>query len=240
MNSLKSTAELKGIAKEKSLGRYGTLIGANVIIFAIQIMATGFTTVASGGSIAIIIINNIITIIVNILLGLLVSGKAYLYMNLLYSQTVSTGDIFYGLRQEPQKAVLIQAFFVLIDFVVSIPGQIFMVMYQREQNINVVSGLIIALFFGLVVNVLVSLTYSQSFFILHDFPGRSAKEILATSRRLMNGNRFKLFYLNVSFIPLYILGCISVFVPLLWISVYRYATTCAFYQDLVDATARQA
>ena len=240
MNSLKSAAELKGIAREKSLGRYGTLIGANVIIFAIQIMATGITTVASGGNIAIIIINNLITIVVNILLGLLVSGKAYLYMNLLYSQTVSTGDIFYGLRQEPQKAVLIQAFFVLIDFVVSIPGQIFMVMYQKEQSMNVVSGLIIALFFGLVVNVLVSLTYSQAFFILHDFPGRSAKEILATSRRLMSGHRFKLFYLNVSFIPLYILGCISVFVPLLWISVYRYATTCAFYQDLVDTTARQA
>ena len=237
MSSLKSSAELKGIAKEKSLGRYGTLIGANIIIFAIQILVTGFTTVSTGGNIAIIIINNLITLIINILLGLLVSGKAYLYMNLLYSQTVSTSDIFYGLKQEPQKAVLIQALFVLIDFVVSIPAQILLVLYQQKQTFDMMSALIVALFLGLVVNIFVSLTYSQAFFLLHDFPGRSAKELLATSRRLMKGHKFHLFYLNISFLPLYILGCISLFVPLLWISVYRYASTCAFYQDLVASTA---
>ena len=240
MNSLKSTAELKGIAKEQSLGKYGTLIGANVLIFAIQILATGFTTVASGGSIPLIIINNIITIIVNILLGLLVSGKAFLYMNLLYSQTVSTSDVFFGLRKEPQKAVMIQAFFVLIDFIVTLPGQVLLIIYQQTGGSNLLVAVILAFFAALVVNVLVYLTYSQAFFLLHDFPGRSAKELLATSRRLMQGHKFKLFYLNVSFLPLEILGCLAIFVPLLWVSVYRYATTCAFYQDLVATAARES
>ena len=92
---------------------------------------------------------------------------------------------------------------------------------------------------GLIIDVFVSLVYSQSFFILHDFPDRSAKEILATSRRLMKGNKFRLFYLNVSFIPLYILGCIAMFIPLLWIGVYRYATTCAFYQDLIAIAGQE-
>ncbi|MBE5827036.1 MAG: DUF975 family protein [Butyrivibrio sp.] len=237
MSSMKSSAELKAIAAEKSLGKYGTLIGANIIIFAIQVLATGFTTVATSGNIAVIIINNIITLIVNILLGLLMSGKAYLYMNLLYSQTVSTSDIFFGLRKEPQKAVIIQAVFVLVDFLVSIPSQILLVFYQQDQSSNLLSALLIALFLGLVVNILVSLTYSQAFFLLHDFPGRSAKELLATSRRLMRGNKLRLFILNISFVPLYLLGCISLFVPLLWISVYRYASICAFYQDLVASAA---
>ncbi len=237
MSSMKSSAELKGIAKEKSLGKYGTLIGANIIIFAIQILATGFTTVAASGNIAIIIINNIITLIVNILLGLLVSGKAYLYMNLLYSQTVATSDIFFGLRQSPQKAVIIQSVFVLVDFLVSIPSQILLVFYQQNQNQQLFTALLTALFLGLVVNILVSLTYSQAFFLLHDFPGRSAKELLATSRRLMRSNKLRLFSLNVSFVPLYLLGCISLFVPLLWVSVYRYASTCAFYQDLMACAA---
>jgi hypothetical protein len=83
MNTYKTTTQLKGIAKEKSLGRYGTLIGANLLILAIQILAMTITTVSSGGSIILIIINSLISIIVSILLGLLVSGKAYLYMNLL-------------------------------------------------------------------------------------------------------------------------------------------------------------
>ena len=240
MNSMKSTAELKGIAKEQSLGKYGTLISANIIIFAIQILATGITTVASGGSIPLIIINNIITLIVNILLGLLVSGKAFLYMNLLYSQTVSTSDVFYGLRKEPQKAVMVQAFFVVIDFIITLPGQVLLIIYQQKRTTNLLTAVILAYFIALVINVLVYLTYSQAFFLLHDFPGRSAQELLTTSRRLMQGHKFKLFYLNVSFVPLEILGCLAIFVPLLWISVYRYASTCAFYQDLVATAARES
>ena len=237
MNSLQTSRQLKGIAKERSLGRYGTLIGANIIIFALQFLISGITTVSTSGSILLVIINNIITIIVNILLGTLMSGKAYLYMNLMYSQPISTSDIFFGLRQQPQKAVIIQSVFVLVDFLVSLPSQILLIQYQTSPNPNTMSALIFALAIGLIINVYVSLVYSQAFFILHDFPDRSAKEILATSRHLMKGNKFRLFYLNVTFLPLYLLGCVTLFIPLLWISVYRYATTCAFYQDLIANAA---
>ena len=112
-----------------------------------------------------------------------------------------------------------------------------MVLYQRSPSAGTLSYMTIALGIGLIVDVYVYLTYSQAFFILHDFPDRSAKEILATSRHLMKGNKFRLFYLNVSFIPLYLLGAVAMFVPILWISVYRYASTCAFYQDLIANAA---
>ncbi len=237
MNSLQTSKQLKGIAKERSLGRYGTLIGANIIIFALQFLISGITTVSTSGSILLIIINNIITVIVNILLGTLMSGKAYLYMNLLYSQSISTSDIFFGFKQQPQKAVIIQSVFVLVDFLLTIPSQILLIQYQSSPNPNTMSALIFALAIGLIINVYVSLVYSQAFFVLHDFPDRSAKEILATSRHLMKGNKFRLFYLNVTFLPLYLLGCITLFIPLLWVSVYRYATTCAFYQDLIANAA---
>ena len=91
--------QLKAIAKERSLDKYGTLILANIMIFAIQIFISGITTVSTSGNIMIFIINQIITLIVNILLGVLVSGKAYLYLNLVYSQTISASDIFFGLKQ---------------------------------------------------------------------------------------------------------------------------------------------
>ena len=237
MNSPKTSAQLKGIARERSLGRYGTLIGANIIIFAIQLFISGITTVSTSGSILLVVINNIITIIVNILLGTLMSGKAYLYMNLMYSQSVSTSDVFFGLRQQPQKAVIIQSVFVLVDFLVSLPSQIMLIRYQTSPTDSAISALIFVLAFGLIIRVYVFLVYSQSFFILHDFPDKSAREILSASRQLMKGNKFRLFYLNVTFLPLYLLGCVTMFVPLLWISVYRYATTCAFYQDLIANAA---
>jgi uncharacterized membrane protein len=229
--------QLKAIAKERSLDKYGTLILANIMIFAIQIFISGITTVSTSGSIMIFIINQIITLIVNILLGVLVSGKAYLYLNLVYSQTISASDIFFGLKQQPQKAVIIQALFVLVDFLVSLPASLILFFSRQSSVINVYLSAVIFLILGIVVYIYISLTYSQAFFLLHDFPDRSAKELLATSRRLMKGNRLRLLGLYLSFIPLYLFGVITLFIPLLWVSVYRYATITVFYQNLISSKA---
>ena len=233
MTNTTTTAQLKAIAKERSLDKYGTLITANVLIFLIQFVISGITTISSSGNLIIFIINQIINLIVSILLGILVSGKAYLYMNLIYSQTISASDIFFGLKQHPEKAVILQSLFVVVDFLVSLPATLFMYFYSRNPSTNLYIALLIVLLVGIVINIYISLTYSQAFFLLHDFPDRSAADILLTSRNLMKGNRLRLLLLNLSFIPLYLLGVISLFIPLLWISVYRYASVAAFYQDLI-------
>ena len=233
MTELKSSSELKAIAKEKSLDKYGTLIFANILIFAIQFIVSALVTVSGPRNILSFCINELITLVISILVGILVSGKAYLYMNLLYSQAVSTNDIFFGFKQHPNKAVTIQALFVVVDFLVSIPGTILLHYLRFNTSSEVLGALIFALAIGLIVNVYVSLTYSQAFFLLHDYPDKSAKELLTYSKEMMKGNRLRLLYLHISFIPLIIFGVITLFIPLLWISVYRYATLTAFYQDLI-------
>lgn len=236
MTNLKTAAELKAIAKERSLDKYGILILANIIIFVLQMAISSIVTISNSGSLVIFTINEIIILIVQILLGILVSGKAYLYMNLIYSQTVSTSDIFFGLKQHPNKAVMIQSLFVLADFLASLPASIILFILTPDSPFSLRIALFVAVAIGIVVNIYVSLTYSQAFYLLHDYPDRSAKELLAYSKSLMQGNRLKLFYLHISFIPLIIFGCLTFFIPLLWISVYRYATLTAFYQDLIAAS----
>ena len=235
MTNLKTAAELKAIAKERSLDKYGILILANIIIFVLQMAISSIVTISDSGSLVIFTINEIIILIVQILLGILVSGKAYLYMNLIYSQTVSTSDIFFGLKQHPNKAVMIQSLFILADFLASLPASIILFILTPDSPFSLRIALFVAVAIGIVVNIYVSLTYSQAFYLLHDYPDRSAKELLAYSKSLMQGNRLKLFYLHISFIPLIIFGCLTFFIPLLWISVYRYATLTAFYQNLIAA-----
>ncbi|SFV02949.1 DUF975 family protein [Butyrivibrio sp. INlla21] len=233
MTELKSSSELKAIAKEKSLDKYGTLIFANILIFAIQFIVSALVTVSGPANFFLFCINELITLVISILVGILVSGKAYLYMNLLYSQAVSTSDIFFGFKQHPNKAVTIQALFVVVDFLVSIPGTVIFYLSRTNPSSGLIGVLFIFIVLGLIINVYVSLTYSQAFFLLHDYPDKSAKELLAYSKEMMKGHRFRLLYLHISFIPLMIFGVITLFIPLLWISVYRYATLTAFYQDLI-------
>ena len=205
MTNLKTAAELKAIAKERSLDKYGILILANIIIFVLQMAISSIVTISDSGSLVIFTINEIIILIVQILLGILVSGKAYLYMNLIYSQTVSTSDIFFGLKQHPNKAVMIQSLFVLADFLASLPASIILFILTPTSSQTVRTTFYILFAIGLIVNIYVSLTYSQAFYLLHDYPDRSAKELLAYSKSLMQGNRFKLFCLHISFITLIIL-----------------------------------
>ncbi|SFC20292.1 DUF975 family protein [Butyrivibrio sp. YAB3001] len=240
MSNSVSAAQLKATARERSLDKYGTLILANIMIFVIQVFISGITTVATSGSLIILIINQLITLIVNILLGVLVSGKAYLYLNLVYSQTISASDIFFGLKQHPEKAVIIQSVFVLVDFLVSLPASLLLFFLHQNTSLNLILGLTVALIIGLIIDLYIILTYSQAFFLLHDFPDRSARNLLATSRNLMKGNRIRLLCLYLSFIPMYLLGIVTLFIPLLWISVYRYATVTSFYQDLISKAGNNA
>lgn len=239
MSNTIKIAELKAIAKERSIDRYGSLILANILIFVIQLIISGITTVGTSGSIIIFIINLIINLIINILLGVLVSGKAYLYMNLVYSQPIAASDIFFGLRQNPQKAVIIQSVFVLVDFFASLPASVLLFMARRSPSPSGYIATAIALILAFAINLYVSLVYSQAFFLLHDFPDRSAKELLRTSRNLMKGYKLKLLLLYISFIPLYLFGILTLFIPLLWISVYRYATIAVFYQKLISNAGSQ-
>ncbi len=239
MTNLKSSSELKAIAREKSLDKYGTLITADILIIIIQVILAGVSTVSSAGNIITYIINEIIVLIISILLGILVSGKTYLYMNLIYSQTVSVSDIFFGFKKNPEKAVIIQSLFVLVDFVVGLPATYLLFLLEKNPSLNLLLGTILALLVELVVNIYVRLTYSQAFYLLHDFEDRSAKDLLLTSKKLMKGNRFKLFSLYVSFIPLIALGVITLFLPLLWINVYKNGTLAAFYQNLIMQAANR-
>ena len=59
MTELKSSSELKAIAKEKSLDKYGTLIFANILIFAIQFILSALVTVSGPANIFLFCINEL-------------------------------------------------------------------------------------------------------------------------------------------------------------------------------------
>lgn len=81
-------------------------------------------------------------------------------------------------------------------------------------------------------------SYSQSYFIyydIHEGTGEKPKalECITASRRLMDGYKWKLFVLDLSFIGWGILASITV-IGLLWFIPYYQATRAAFYNALPD------
>lgn len=239
MSQFKSSAELKANAREHLLGHYGTAIGAFLITGAlIGIITIAVSLIVDLSTIPGTIIYYAIMFLVSVLTGLFSSGSAYLYLKLICGRPVSVGDLFYGFQLCPDKAIVIQAWITLITYISSLPQIILnYMMLANIDHLNKVMNLMLpyalSLIFSGAVSVMLGLFYAQTYFLLHDFPQYSAKELLQKSRRLMVHHKGRLFYLYVSFLPLMLLGFLSFGLALLWVIPYMTATEAEFFLDLI-------
>lgn len=240
MSQFKSSAELKASARERLLGHYGTVIGAELITLALSGTASLAVSLLVDISTALgTVIYYAILFFISILMGLFTSGTCYLYLKLICGRPVSVGDLFYGFQLSPDKAITVQAWFTLLTYASSLPQfiltyKISAVGYQTEKILPLLLPYALSLIFSGVVSVVLGLLYSQTFYLLHDFPQYTAQELLKKSRRLMVHHKGRLFYLYVSFLPLMLLGLFSFGLALLWVTPYMTATQTVFFLDLIQ------
>lgn len=246
MSRFKSSAELKASAREHLLGHYGTVIGAFLLMGLILGTATiAVSLVVDLSTIPGKIIYYAIMFLISVLTGLFTSGNAYLYLKVICGRPVSVGDLFYGFQLCPDKAITIQAWITLITYIANLPqiilNYIMMTNFHRmDQVMNLMLPYALSLILSGVVSVMLGLLYEQAFFLLHDFPQYTAKELLQKSRRLMVRHKGRLFYLYVSFLPLMLLGLLSCGLALLWVIPYMAATEAEFFLDLIQHNTEAA
>lgn len=234
MNNYKSSAELKGMAKEQLFGKYGTAVGTSVILlFFTLIMQFIPTFLIDYTSVIGLIIYYLVSFIISLFLGIFASGRAYLYLKVACRQNISVGDIFYGFRVHPDKALIIQLTLTLITYISMTPMMIFNHLFVHTQSAVYMLLMSIFTIIGSAIMIIASLILSQAFYLLQDFPQYSAKELLKMSAQIMKGHKGRLFYLQISFVPLYLLGILSCCIAFLWIVPYMNATMANFYMDLM-------
>lgn len=241
MHFHQSSAELKASAKEHMFGRYGSAVGAYLLVTFL----TGFVTLSvsslSGNTVSVFatLIHYTLLFAVSVLTGLLSSGTAYFYLKIVTGHRATVNDIFAGFRMYSDKALMIQAWITLITYIGSLPEYI--VLYRlsgRPDNSGLTLYGLCMLLSG-VVSLMLELFYAPAFFLMHDFPQYSATELLAMSRKLMSGNKMRLFYIYLSYIPLLLLGILSCGIALLWIIPYMNATLAEFYMDIINHSNRE-
>lgn len=86
-----------------------------------------------------------------------------------------------------------------------------------------------------VVGIVKRYAYKMTFYIKAENPYLSAKEAITKSREMMNGYKWKLFCLDLSFIGWDILNICTLGVLSLWLAPYKTAAYTHFYEDLKEA-----
>lgn len=84
----------------------------------------------------------------------------------------------------------------------------------------------------IIPGIIKSYAYSMAEYIYIDDPTLSASECLAKSQALMDGNKGKLFLLDLSFIGWILLSMLTFGILSLWVAPYQQATRAAFYEDI--------
>lgn len=256
MNHFKSSAELRASAREHLLGHYGTVVGAYLIMGALEItLSFVLAAMVDLTSVIGIVIYYAIQSLISVLTGVFLSGTCYLFLKISCERPVSVGDLFYGFQLYPDKAIIMQAWFTLINLIASLPQIIFTYIINKDalnggitlfltesQLLHLQKYMLpyaLSFILAKAVALFLELNYAQVFYLLHDFPQYSVKELLQKSRRLMVRHKGRLFYLWVGFLPLFLLGLLSG-VAFLWVLPYMAATEAEFFLDLIKNNTEAA
>lgn len=235
MYKKETSAQLKQAARGIMIGKYrnaiSILLASNLIISTLSL----FTTSASNSTLG-IIIGLIINFLITLFGTILTVGQCSFYLNVACNQTYQFSDLFTGFKIHPDKTIITQLIIQLLTALPLLPA-IGVILYSFQAYNIIVVFLVGCILFilGVGISWWISLRYSQVYYLLLDFPDYSAKELLRMSRKLMKGNVGRLLYIQVSFIPLTLVGLLSFGVGLLLVQPYQNMTYTLFYLDLMQS-----
>lgn len=250
-------ADLKAKAKEQLLGNYGIAIGSFALIFVLCYAIYGFVSgaviglalgddfsLADSSSLRAIFSNKRNAMLLNVLMYILMAiliplfsilstGYLYLAKKISYGKMPLLSDIFFAIRNHPDKVIIIS----LISYAISVALQLPAMAYSYFATIIDGKSLLIYTVInlaGTIAMLIIELMISQSFLIYLDDVELGAIECIKRSINLMKGNKWRLFYLNLSFIGYGLLTVLSLGIAGLWVAPYMSVATVGFYRDICD------
>jgi uncharacterized membrane protein len=238
MNSTKTTTELKSLARELLMGKYGSYILAFLTIEIIILALTMITdSVTSSKTLWATILYLLFVIVIELIASVFSLGLIRFTLNISRNQSYALKDIFYGFTAHPDKAIISKFLLLLMDFVCILPAVLFFILYYIAQDTTfliVVASLLLVI--GGVISVILHLTFDMVFYTLVDYPDATVMELFRYCANVMKGDRVKLFYLIASFLPLYVLGILSCGIGLFFVIPYQNVAIALFYQDVFYIT----
>ena len=90
----------------------------------------------------------------------------------------------------------------------------------------------------IIPGIIAALSYAMTEYILAENPEISAGEAINLSKQMMDGNKWRLFWLRLSFIGWDILCGFTLGIGYLWLNPYKQAAEAAFYREISGTEKR--
>ena len=231
----RSNGELKGMARHMLLGRYqipmlamilGTLI-PSMILLPFSYLCSDRNTVPMQA-----VLYYLASFIIALIELLLNCGLKRIHLGIARGQQVQISDMFWVLKNRPDR-ILIGGFLItLITWVPMIPSYVFDL--TAPETLSTANYLIISELLsmaGLFVGFLITLPLYFVFWIYAEDPDIDTRDAFRRSISLTRGVRWRLILMELSFIGWMLLGALSLGIGLLWIMPYMEQSFTNIYLD---------
>ena len=254
MKQYQSSSKLKNMAKEKLEGKFGSAMLVSPLLELAFTFAMVFPIIMlivvpammidimrdsqiNEGFYNILLL--VITLVFSIFSTVFQAGISLFFLNIACGKRHAVSDLFFGFRWQFKKSLALSAVIVILNNLCMLPYQICSYTQPTDYVFQFTLPMMICYILGIAVRIPISLALSQVFFLMLDFPQYSAKELIKLSFRIMKGHKRRLFYIQLSFLPLELLCVLSLSIGYLWLIPYKNMTYTLFFLDLMNPAENQ-
>ncbi len=176
-----------------------------------------------------------LNIVMDTLFSILDLGKANFYLKYSLSKDYSFADLWHGFKGQADKTLLVGFIMALISHICFMPYVLYVNLFVDKLSkmallkVGVIYVACAFLFF------IISVFFTQAYYILCDIPKAGPLQALRLSARLIGRNFWRYIGLQISLIPVRLLGVLSFGIAFLWISPYIETCKALFYSDMVKS-----
>lgn len=220
-------SDLKSESREKLLRRYGTVIGAFLLVRAISMFAISISQSLTGAA-GLVYFGMII--VLSLLEGVLVYGDKEIYLDIAKGTNTSAKKVFTAFKTNADRAIGCRFFQIVVLAIalvlIEIPA---FIIKTNDTKVIILANIWSVVVLAVVVYIF--LMFSQTIYILIDNSETRLIDALKQSAKLMEGKKGKLLLVYISFIPMGILTMLSMMIGSIYFHPYLNQTLAEFYME---------
>lgn len=252
---MRKAREYKALARQRMFRKFGTLAGATAIygglyVFIILAVAVAyvmnlltkgiFTSMASveqymtglSNDYGFFFISELIIMLIGAIMSTLAVAIQYMCLKTARGQEAKISDLFYVVKNNPDKVIVIYIIQQLLMFLFGLPANLMSFMIDGQENMLLEVIYFVLVVLSYIADIVVIAMFSQAMFLYIDDPMEGAIRCIELSNHVMKKHMGRYISLILSFIPLLILATFSFGVLYLWVIPYMHTSTALFYMQL--------
>lgn len=216
MHEISSPAQLKASARNSLTGHYSFFI---LVFLTCSIIVSMFHALAP---------------LASLIMHLFFFHTCRIYLMTFCGEKTTIMDLFTGNpdRAKEMQTIYAACIITLIQFLCMLPSDLLSLTVMKSNSPFRFLLYCITLAAGMALYCYIYLSLFPIYYLVADCPGETITETIKMAVYISRGHRFRLFYLMVGFLPLFLLSLLSFGIGLLWVVPYMQATLTYYYLNL--------